>query len=69
MLMITKTEYENTRICELENRYYNALCDKLAKRVGWAIASMILLQFGMYTLSAFDQNAYISILEVFQIIM
>ena len=34
MLMITKTEYENTRICELENRYYNALCDKLAKRVG-----------------------------------
>ena len=39
MLMITKTEYENTRICELENRYYNALCDKLAKRVGGELSS------------------------------
>ena len=69
MLMVTKKEWETVRICELENRLYNALLYKLGQRVGsLTIATLVMRNFWEMTLQEFDGNAYVAIGEVFRIV-
>ena len=69
MQFITQSEFTNTRLCELPNNYYNALEENFAKRVGgYIIAHEVLRKNAKKTLREFDNNSFLSVLEVFKIL-
>ena len=69
MLIITRTEYETTRICELGNAYYKRLFNRFARFLGPDITARLMRKIGGYTLKEFDrENSYVAIGELFALV-
>ena len=68
MLIITLEEYNNKRLCELDNRLYKALVSMMDKRTGGTgKAGELIRKHWNKTLKQFDNNGYLAICEVFRV--
>ena len=68
MAILTRTEYETMRICELDNSKYNLLVRMLDRRTGrTGKAESVIRKHWKKTLKQFDDNGYLSIMEVFTV--
>lgn len=71
MLVITKREFETTRLCELENKFYEALVRLFSVRcghMGLDNAEKVIRKNWTKTLKEFDNNSFMSVYEVFQVV-
>ena len=72
LMTITLDEYNRLRLCELDNRKYDALVSKLGVRaggVGYDRAEKVVSRHLTMTLHEFDmQNNFMSVLEVFRLV-
>ena len=69
LMTITRDEFNRLRICELDNRKYDALVEAFDARTGrTGKADRLIRKHWMKTLRQFDDNGYLSIIEVFQMI-
>lgn len=68
MLIITKTEWETLKLYELPNKYYNALVRMLDVRTGnGGFAKRVIRKHWDKTLKEFDNNSFLSVTEVFEV--
>lgn len=68
MVFVTITEYEETKLCALDDRVYKLVERAFVQAVGYVIAERLLTRFAEKTLREISQNSYADVLSAVRVL-